>query len=151
MIGGSVSRVLQQRQPRFFRKLASFLDIARRAAGGQVFPVGFSTARLWYDVIESDLVRLQRLSTILAEIAVPDENVVLRSNLSLKRNVDKVYQPDYGRRGQHAADRSEYKVRGLLHDGNTLEDHNDSAADVADVDRLVGCIQDKNAAAQSSC
>lgn len=151
MVGRAVAGVFDQLQAGFFRKPASLFDIATRAAGREVFPVRFTAARLGDDVVESNFMRFQRFAAILADIPITNQNIVLRSQLLAEGNVHEMHEPDHRGSWKGGPDRPEPEASRLFHDSQPLEDHDERAPDVADVNGLVRRIQDQHPRAQAAC
>lgn len=101
-------------------------------------------------MVERDLLRLQRLATVLANIAVPDEDIALGSELLPIRNMDEMDEPDHRRGGKTGIYRPEREERRFLQDGNPFENHHYRPPHIAYMDGFVGGIQNQNASTQPS-
>lgn len=147
---GSVSRIAKQSQSRFFRQQATLLHIATGTAGGEVFPDGLAAARFRQDMIQRDFLRFQRLPAVLAYVAVANQDVALGRGPFFVWNMHEMNEADHGWGRKRRGDRPKRKMRRLLHHGNPFENQDHRAPNIADMNRLVRRIQDKNPRAQSS-
>lgn len=101
-------------------------------------------------MVERDLLRLERFATVLANIAVPDEDIALGSELFPVWNMDEMDEPDHRRGGKTGTYRPEYEVGWFLQDGNPFENHYYRPAHITYMDGFVGGIQNQNASTQPS-
>ena len=133
----------------FDGKLISLLAVAEMAASDQILPCGGSAAGAGDNVIERQLTRRQHFSTILAGIAIAQQDVLARQGAGLMRNATVLKQAnDRGQSHGQASGVEEMAILFFGH-GNSLEHKNNGPAGGTDVDRLIGRIQHQHRGVQN--
>jgi hypothetical protein len=125
-------------------RLVSFAAIARMAAGDEILPRRRAAARTGYHVIERKFPGRQNFRAVLAGIAVAQKNILSGQRASLVRNAAVLEQPNHGRDAKCQARGVQIVAILFLRHSNALQHEDDGSSSSANVDGLIGSIQDEN-------
>src|SRR5262249_17987420 len=120
--------------------------IAAFAAGDEVVPVRAAAARFRENVIERQFRRVEDLAAILAGVMVAEQDVFARKALALEWNVDVFGQTDDRRRGYLGGRRWNFVLGAFFGAGDAFQNQDDRPPHRANVDRLIGRVQDEYSA-----
>src|SRR4030095_11540616 len=95
------------------------------------------------NVIECELGRSVDAPAVLARIVVPEEDVLSREALSLKRNVNILRQSNDRRKRHCCPSRMNKAIVAFLSTRDTLKDQHDCPSRRANVDWLIGRVEYK--------
>jgi len=143
------ARLTHQLHTGFDGELITFLPIAGVAASHQILPGGRPAARARNYVVKSKIARGKQGRTVLAGIAVTEQNILSRQSPRLVRNAAIFQQANHRGYAQREAGGVQKMTVLFLGHSNALQYQDDGAASGADIDRLVRCVEHQNGRMQS--
>jgi hypothetical protein len=135
---------LQEFQSRLRKRAVPFSRIAFLTAGHEIFPERFPSPGFRNHMVQGQIRCMESATAILAGILVPNQDIFLGGrffphpgNLDVVEQADDRWDADFTRRSMKI-------VRScLLTHGHTLQDQHNGPPGHTDVDRFIGCVQDK--------
>ncbi len=132
----------------FQGELVAFAAVAGVAAGYEIFPGGRASAGAGDDVIEGQFAGRQHGGAVLAGVAIAQQNVLARKSAALVWDTA-ILQQTNDRGHTHGDARGVEEVSIFLFGhGHAFENQDEGTAGGADIDRLIGGIQDEHGRVQ---
>ena len=138
------ARFAHEMHARLRGELIAFATVAGMTTRDQIFPSRRASSGAGNDVVERQLARHEDFAAVLAGIAVAKQDIFSRKGPALVRNSAVFKQADY--RGDSQCQAGGMQIMAVLLFGHrdTFEHEHNSAAGCANIDRLVGGVQNQH-------
>ena len=128
----------------FVRILITFLPIAGVTAGDKILPGRRPATRTRHNVVESQLSRSQNVAAVLAGIAVAQQYVFSRQRPRLVRDAPVFQEANDGGNPECESRRMKVMAILLLGHGDSFQNQHNGTTRCADVNGLVGSVQNQD-------